>query len=39
LNKIDKVEAKWQSILASRQNTLLSDEQYRAKNVSMNWGL
>ncbi len=39
LNKIDKVEAKWQSILASRQNTLLSDEQYRAEKRQYELGL
>jgi outer membrane protein TolC len=39
LNKIDKVEAKWQSILASRQNTILSDEQYRAEKRQYELGL
>ncbi|MBN1904196.1 MAG: TolC family protein [Deltaproteobacteria bacterium] len=39
LNNIDKVEAKWQSILASRQSTILSDEQYRAEKRQYELGL
>ncbi|NLA75534.1 MAG: TolC family protein [Deltaproteobacteria bacterium] len=39
LNKIDKLEAKWQSILANRQNTILSDEQYRAEKRQYELGL
>lgn len=39
LNNIDRLEAKWQSILASRQNTILSDEQYRAEKRQYELGL
>ncbi len=39
LNNIDRLEAKWQSILASRQNTILSDEQYKAEKRQYELGL
>jgi outer membrane protein len=39
LNQIDTVEANWQGILASRQNTLLSDEQYKAEKRQYELGL
>lgn len=39
LNKIDKLEANWQRILASRQNTIYSDEQYRAEKRQYELGL
>lgn len=39
LNQIDNLDAAWQSILASRQNTLLSDEQYRAEKRQYELGL
>ena len=39
LNQIDKLEAAWQTILASRDNTILSDEQYRAEKRQYELGL
>lgn len=39
LNQIDNLEASWQSILASRQNTILSDEQYKAEKRQYELGL
>ena len=39
LNQIDSLEAAWQSILARRQNTILSDEQYRAEKRQYELGL
>jgi outer membrane protein len=39
LNQIDTLEANWQGILASRQNTLLSDEQYKAEKRQYELGL
>ncbi|MBN2420562.1 MAG: TolC family protein [Deltaproteobacteria bacterium] len=39
LNQIDTLEATWQAILASRQNTILSDEQYRAEKRQYELGL
>lgn len=39
LNRIDKVEADWQRILASRQSTILSDEQYKAEKKQFELGL
>lgn len=39
LNQIDRLEAAWQAILASRQNTILSDEQYRAEKRQYELGL
>jgi outer membrane protein len=39
LNQIDTLEANWQGILASRQNTILSDEQYKAEKRQYELGL
>lgn len=39
LNRIDKIEADWQRILASRQSTILSDEQYKAEKKQFELGL
>jgi outer membrane protein len=39
LNQIDKLEANWQRILASRQTTILKDEQYRAEKRQFELGL
>jgi outer membrane protein TolC len=39
LNNIDRLEAKWQGILASRQSTILSDEQYKAEKRQYELGL
>jgi len=39
LNRIDKVEADWQRILANRQTTILRDEQYRAEKKQFELGL
>jgi outer membrane protein len=39
LNQIDKLEANWQRILASRQTTILYDEQYRAEKRQFELGL
>ncbi len=39
LGQIDTLEASWQAILASRQNTILSDEQYRAEKRQYELGL
>lgn len=39
LNQIDTLEAAWQAILASRQNTILSDEQYKAEKRQYELGL
>lgn len=39
LNHIDTLEANWQGILASRQNTILSDEQYKAEKRQYELGL
>ncbi len=39
LNQIDKLEATWQRILASRQATILQDEQYRAEKRQFELGL
>ena len=39
LNQIDKVEANWQRILANRQSTILSDEQYKAEKKQYELGL
>lgn len=39
LNKIDKLEANWLRILASRENTIYSDEQYRAEKRQYELGL
>ena len=39
LNQIDTLEANWQNILASRQNSLLSDEQYKATKKQYELGL
>ena len=39
LNQIDKLEANWQRILASRQTSILQDEQYRAEKRQFELGL
>ncbi len=39
LNQIDKLEANWQRILASRQTTILKDEQYKAEKRQFELGL
>ena len=39
LNQVDTLEATWQSILACRQNTILSDEQYKAEKRQYELGL
>jgi outer membrane protein len=39
LNQIDKLEANWQRILASRQTTILQNEQYRAEKRQFEVGL
>lgn len=39
LNRIDKVEADWQRILANRQTTILRDEQYKAEKKQFELGL
>jgi outer membrane protein len=39
LNQIDKLEANWQRILASRQTTILYDEQYKAEKRRYELGL
>jgi outer membrane protein len=39
LQQIDKLEARWQSILATRQRTVLSDEQYKAEKRQYELGL
>jgi outer membrane protein TolC len=39
LRQIDKLEATWQRILASRQTTLLFDEQYRAEKQQFELGM
>jgi outer membrane protein TolC len=39
LQQIDKLEASWQRILASRQATILQDEQYRAERRRFELGL
>ncbi len=39
LQKIDKLEACWQRILASRQTTILKDQQYRAEKRRFELGL
>ena len=39
LQQIDKLEASWQRILASRQATILQDEQYRAEKRRFELGL
>ncbi|KPL17432.1 MAG: hypothetical protein AMS26_00995 [Bacteroides sp. SM23_62] len=39
LSQIDKLEANWQRILASRQTTILKDEQYRAEKRQFELGL
>lgn len=39
LTQIDKLEANWQRILASRQATILQDEQYRAEKKQFELGL
>jgi outer membrane protein TolC len=39
LNQIDTLEAAWQAILSSRQNTIYSDEQYKAEKRQYELGL
>jgi outer membrane protein TolC len=39
LNQIDTLEANWQRILASRQTTILRDEQYKAEKRQYELGL
>jgi outer membrane protein len=39
LQQIDKLEANWQRILASRQTTILQDQQYRAEKRRFELGL
>ena len=39
LQQIDKLEASWQRILASRQSTILQDQQYRAEKRRFELGL
>lgn len=39
LNQIDQVEANWQRILASRESTILRDEQYKAEKRQFELGL
>jgi outer membrane protein len=39
LNQIDKLELNWQRILASRQTTILNDEQYQAEKRQFELGL
>ncbi len=39
LNQIDKLEANWQRVLASRQTTILKHEQYRAEKRQFELGL
>jgi outer membrane protein TolC len=39
LNQIDKLEANWQRILASRQTTILYDEQHKAEKRQFELGL
>jgi outer membrane protein len=39
LQQIDKLEACWQRILASRQNTILQDQQYKAEKRRFELGL
>ncbi len=39
LNRIDKVEADWQIIMANRQTTILRDEEYKAEKKQFELGL
>ena len=39
LNQVDKLESNWQRILASRQTTILKDEQYRAEKRQFELGI
>jgi outer membrane protein len=39
LQQIDKLEANWQRILATRQTTILQDQQYRAEKRQFELGL
>jgi outer membrane protein len=39
LQQIDKIEANWQRILATRQTTILQDQQYRAEKRRFELGL
>jgi outer membrane protein len=39
LQQIDKLEANWQQILASRQTTILQDQQYQAERRQFELGL
>jgi outer membrane protein len=39
LNQIDKLEANWQRIMASRQTVILQEEQYRAEKRQYELGL